>query len=119
MVSLAMYLIGRLSSANLWRYIGVQILGGFAAFAATFFLRNVVIVPHPGVGVTLAQAGFVEVLLAFVLALVILTVGVGRKYLGNHIFGLAIGLTIPALAMVGGQISGGRRECRACARSRR
>ena len=107
MVSLAMYLIGRLSSGNLLRYVGAQVLGGFAAFAATYFLRNVVIVPHPGVGVSLAQAGFVEVLLAFVLALVILTVGIGRKYLGNYIFGFAIGFTIPALAMVGGPISGG------------
>lgn len=107
MVSFAMYLIGRLNSMNLLRYVGAQVLGSFAAFALAYFLRKVVAMPHPGIGITLAQAGVVEILLAFVLALVVLTVTVSRKYAGSTIFGFVIGFTIPALAMVGGPISGG------------
>lgn len=107
MVSVAVALRGRMEWSEVPGYIIAQILGGFAAFAFTHFIHGTIAIPHPGAEVTLLQAFIVEVLLAFVLALVILIVATNESFEGNDIFGLAIGFTIPALAAVGGPISGG------------
>lgn len=107
MVSLATALRGRLNWQELPSYMIAQILGGFAAFVITSFLHGHVTMPAPGPGVTLFQAFFVEVLLAFVLALVVLVTATAEKFKESTIFGLAIGFTIPALSALGGPISGG------------
>lgn len=104
-VSLAAALRGKLSWTHLPSYWIAQILGGFAAFALAHFLRSRVIMPAPQVG--LFPAFIVEVLLAFVLALVVLTVATSAKFKDSRIFGVAIGFTIPALAYLGTPISGG------------
>ncbi|HEX2977637.1 MAG TPA: aquaporin [Candidatus Babeliales bacterium] len=107
MVSLAIAMRRRLSWDDLPTYMVAQIAGGFAAFAAAAFLHGHITIPAPGAEVTMMQAFVVEILLAFALALVILFVATSEKYSGNDIFGLAIGFTIPALAYLGGPISGG------------
>ncbi len=89
------------------RYMIAQIIGGFLAYAFVFYLKGSYVIPTPGSGINLLQAGIVEILLAFVLCLVVLTVATTERYKGASIFGFAIGFTIPALAAFGGPISGG------------
>ncbi len=107
LVSLAMALRGKLAWDKLPWYWLAQVLGGFVAFAMAYFLHRHVALPTPGVDISLLQAFIMEVLLSFVFALIILVVGTAEKYKGNDIFGFAIGFSIPALAAVGGPVSGG------------
>ena len=46
-------------------------------------------------------------LFTFILSSVILVVATSKKLEGNHIYGVAIGLTLAAIAYAGGNISGG------------
>lgn len=107
MVSLALAIRGTLQWKRLPSYIIAQTLGGCSAFAMTYFLKKSFVMPHPGVGVDVMQAFIVEILLAFVLAFVVLTVATAENFRGSQVFGFAIGFTIPALAVMGGPISGG------------
>ena len=106
-VSLAMALRGKLAWHTLPWYWLAQVLGGCAAFFLASHLHGHLVIPAPGNGVTLLEAFVVEVLLAFVFALIILVIATADRYRGNHIFGFAIGFSIPALSGVGGAISGG------------
>ncbi|GMU19651.1 MAG: hypothetical protein AMXMBFR12_08430 [Candidatus Babeliales bacterium] len=90
----------------LW-YSLAQILGGFAAFLTAYNLVGQVAIPVPANGVSLGQALATEILLAFVFALVILVVTHTKHFRPSTIAGFVIGFTIPALALVGGPISGG------------
>ncbi len=103
MVSLAIALSGHLKWREFPHYVAAQVGGAFAAFLMAAFLHGSAVIPAPHA--TLLQAFVVEILLAFVLASVILFVAVSKH--GSHIYGLAIGFTIPALAALGGPISGG------------
>jgi aquaporin Z len=107
LVSLAVSLRGRLEKKLVAWYMLAQIAGGLAAYALAGFLNHVFELPAPGANITIGQACAVEILLAFVFALVILVVATSDQFKGNHIFGFAIGFTIPALAALGGPISGG------------
>jgi len=107
LVSLAMALRGKLAWEKLPWYWLAQILGGCVAFFAAAHLHGQIAIPAPALEATLLQAFIIEVLLSFVFALIILVVGTAEKYKGNDIFGFAIGFSIPALAGVGGSISGG------------
>lgn len=106
-VSLAIALYGRLSWKKLPGYMIAQVLGGFCAYAFTFLMQGAVAISHPGFNVGLLQAFVVEVYLAALLVLVILTIVFSEKYKNNTDFGFAIGFTIPALAALGTPISGG------------
>ena len=106
-VSLAVALRGKLAMHELPYYMIAQILGGFIAYALTFFIHGSIMIPKPGMGVNLLHAGIVEVLLAFVLTLIVLVVATSEKYKNNTVYGFAIGFIIPALAILGGPISGG------------
>lgn len=107
MVSLAVAIRGNLNWKDFPSYVIAQIAGGFLAYAMTYFIYGKISVPAPGSQVTLLQAFIVEILLAFVLALVVLVTATSDKFKNSQIFGFAIGLTIPALAAIGGPISGG------------
>ncbi|MBA3953999.1 aquaporin [Candidatus Dependentiae bacterium] len=106
-VTLAVALRGRLAWDAVPGYMIAQVLGGFVAFALTYFFKNSIAITQPGLGVTFLQAFIMETLLAFVLALVVLVVATWDKFRLNHIFGFAIGFTIPALAALGSPVSGG------------
>lgn len=106
-VSWAMMLQRKLSSRLLIGYVLAQLCGGFCAFGMAAFLKATLSFPAPGLGVTWLQAFVVEILLSFVFALIVLTVAIAKRYQPNFIFGFAIALTVPALAAVGGPISGG------------
>jgi aquaporin Z len=107
MLSLAIALRRRLSWDDFPWYMAAQVCGGFAAFLFAGFLHGHVTIPAPGTEATMLQAFIVEVLLAFTLALIVLFVATSEKFKGNDIFGFAIGFSIPALAILGGPISGG------------
>lgn len=104
-VSLAVAIRGKLSFHELLRYMLAQLLGGSLAFACATYITGHVMLPKPTIGI--GQAFIIEILLAFVLAFVVLTVATSDKMSGNKIFGFAIGFTIPALAAIGGPLSGG------------
>ena len=53
------------------------------------------------------QAILIEALFTFVLCMVVLVVMTSNKLKGNSVYGLAIGLTLTAIAFAGGPISGG------------
>lgn len=107
MLSFAIALRGRLRWELVPSYMIAQVLGGFTAFLTASFLKGHVVLPAPSVGVSFWQAFLVEVLLSFAFALIVLTIATSDKYRGNQVFGFAIGFTIPALATLGGPISGG------------
>lgn len=107
MVSLAMTIRGMLTWCHFGYYMFAQCLGALAAYLMTLFLKGIVVIPSPGCGVSLLQAGVAEVMLAFVLALIILVVATADQFKANYVFGAAIGFTILALGTLGGPISGG------------
>ncbi len=104
-VTLAVALRSHSTSIHIAWYMAAQVIGGFLAFAAAAFLGSEIIIPAPAV--PLLQAFLVETLLAFVLAFVVLVVSTSEKFKASHIFGFAIGFSIPALASIGATTSGG------------
>lgn len=107
MVSLAVKIRENSSWSKFIQYALAQIVGGFLAYSAAGHLQGGITIPAPGADATLLQAFVVEILLAFVLASVILTVATTAPYKNSNIFGFAIGLSILALAALGTPISGG------------
>lgn len=92
------------------KYVGSQVLGslcgGLAAWA-TLEERTSVGYPRVPPGKELGQAMLGEVLGTFLLAYVVLNVATVKQLAGNSFFGLAIGMTVTAMAHAIGPISGG------------
>lgn len=84
-----------------------QIIGAALAALVHYVVLTDSFAPAPGEGITFGIALLIETLGTFALALVVLNVATARKLAGNFIYGLAIGLTITAVASFGGDISGG------------
>lgn len=106
-VSLAVFLRGKSTSADMLQYWIAQVLGGFVAAIVHWLLRDATFAPTPGADVALWQALLAEILFTFALASVVLNVATTKKLAGNWIYGLAIGLTVTAAAFCAGGISGG------------
>ncbi len=104
MVSLALFLRGRLSSREMFAYWVAQVAGGIAAYFVPHFVGLGGVSHFPSI--PLLSAGLVEIGLAFVLALIILVAATSRAAHLGHIAGFAIGFTIPAIAAIGGGITG-------------
>lgn len=107
MVSLSITLRGLLSWENFVKYSVAQTFGSFCAFTLESYLKASGIKIEPNANITLINAFILELLLAFVLAFVILTVATSPKYKHNQIFGIAIGLAFAALLFIGSPMSGG------------
>ena len=86
-------------------YWAAQVAGGVAAYALTWFQFDRIIIPQPNA--SLLSALTFELLLAFVFAMVVLTVATSAKYKESHVFGFAIGFSVLALGILGSPISGG------------
>jgi aquaporin Z len=106
-VSLAVFLRGKLTSAEMLRYWGAQLLGAFVAAILHWLLKDATFAPAPGADVALWQALLAEILFTFALASVVLNVATTKTLAGNWIYGAAIGLTVTAAAFSVGGISGG------------
>ncbi|MGH7474996.1 MAG: aquaporin [Longimicrobiales bacterium] len=101
--TLAVFLRGRATSAELGAYWGAQLLAAALAALLTLYLKGdvpVAIVP-PVLPALLAEFTF-----TFALAYVILNVATTRGNEGNSYYGLAIGFTVTAGAYAVGGISG-------------
>lgn len=101
-VSLAMWLRGHLSTAQLPGYWIAQILGGCLVSAFTLFAGGKILPAK-----TLPEQGFkvlfsFELLFSFVLVSVILLMMTSRKYAGNALSALVVGLTLTALVYYAG-----------------
>ncbi len=106
-VSLAVFLRGKLSAADLIPYWLAQIAGAVAAALVAFVIMGSTFAPAPGGDVLFVPALLVEILFTFALALVVLNSATAAATEGNSFYGLAIGFTITAAAFAGGPISGG------------
>jgi len=105
---------GATSDAFTWhrayKYVATQVLGSlFGGLAALATLGDCASVGYPMVPLSkeLGQAILGEVLGTFLLAYVVLNVATVRQLAGNSFFGLAIGMTVTAMAHAIGPISGG------------
>jgi aquaporin Z len=106
-VTLAVFLRGKLEAKKIPGYMIAQVLGALAAALIFNQLTGRTFVPDIGGDVTFTNAMIVEIIFTFALAFVILNVATAPKLEGNHIYGLAIGFTLVAIAFLGGPISGG------------
>lgn len=96
-----------ISWANAGWYLLAQTIGSFLALAAGNSITQKLFLPAPGVGVRFAHALSIEIMLAFVLCMLILTVVLAPVLRGNQIYGFAVGFAIVALGYIGSPISGG------------
>jgi aquaporin Z len=108
-VSLAVLLRGKLQAKDFLPYIGVQVLGAFAAAAVVYVLTNynpLRVAPPPQSKIMLNWL-LAEFLFTFALCLVVLNVATAKGTAGNSFYGLAIGFTVLAGAVAVGPVSGG------------
>ena len=107
-VTLAVWIRGKIDSADVPGYVAAQTSGAIAAAAIAHF---VVGTDAPSAlslsGSALGKALVAEALVTFALAYVVLNVATSSDHDGNSFYGLAIGFTVMAGAVAVGGISGG------------
>lgn len=104
-VTLAVWLRGKCTAAEMPAYWIAQVLGGAAAAFAVLYLKGSpeVITATPAIGPALLA----EFLFTFALCYVVLNVATAKGTEGNSNYGLAIGFTVLVGAYAVGGISGG------------
>src|SRR5438067_10632752 len=104
-VTLAIWMRGRVNTADVLPYIISQLIAAALAAAAVKFLRaGIVVTPiTPKIGAALLA----EFLFTFALAYVVLNSATAEGTSGNSFYGLAIGMTVMTGAFAVGDISGG------------
>jgi len=106
-ITLSFWLCGKLETCRLLCYTLAQTLGAFSAAALFNLIFNNTFFPAPLEHIHVWEAITIEALFTFVLCMVVLTVMMAHHLKANAIYGLAIGLTLTALLLSGGEISGG------------
>src|SRR5215217_2733462 len=107
-VTLAVFLRGKLPAKDVVPYWLAQVGGALlAAVIARWVIMGHGIDGTPVPTSRLLPALLVEFLFTFALAMVVLNSATAPQTAGNSFYGLAIGFTVVAGAMVGGGISGG------------
>lgn len=107
-VSLAFFFKRRLTAGNLAGYIFSQILGGFLAAFAVYYLSNYsVFYLNPPSDTHIYQQSFLEVLLTAVFVMVMLVFSLIQRARKNPVKSLVIGLTYAGMLMVAMPVSGG------------
>src|SRR5262245_39214561 len=106
-VSVAVWLRGKMSSADVLPYIIAQLAGAVVESVLVYAILDKTFAPAPAPEVSAWRAVLVEFMFTFALALVVLNVATAPKTQGNSYFGLAIGFTVFAGAVAVGGISGG------------
>ncbi len=104
-VTLAVFLRGRCSAADVVPYMVSQVAGAALASVLVLYLKG-----HPEVVAAkpqVAPALLAEFLFTFALAYVVLNVATAKGTSNNSFYGLAIGFTVLAGAYSVGSISGG------------
>jgi len=106
-VTLAVFLRGKLPAKDVVPYWVAQVAGALlAAVLARWVIMGDRIDIAPVAGNKIVAALLVEFLFTFALVMVILNSATAPQTAGNSFYGLAIGFTVLAGAMVGGRISG-------------
>ncbi|MBP8726049.1 MAG: aquaporin [Saprospiraceae bacterium] len=105
-VTLAVFLRGKCSAADVPSYIFAQLLGASVAslLASAFFLDKMG--PGMDLSMTVGQALMAELLGTFALCWVVLNVATAQNTSGNSFYGLAIGAVIVSMAYAFGPVSG-------------
>jgi aquaporin Z len=104
-VTVAVWLRGRCSQADVPGYIGSQIAAGIvAAFVVLGLKGDPTVTPKD---ITVFPALIAELVGTFALAYVVLNVATAKATSGNSYYGLAIGFTLTTMAFALGGISGG------------
>lgn len=106
-VTIGLLMANKIEGALAARYIIVQLIAGIVAALVFNVIETTKFLPSPAVEADMAGAFLIEVLFTFLLCSVILHVAATDKTKDNHYYGIAIGLTLLAIAYVGGPISGG------------
>ncbi len=104
-VTLAVWMRGRCSGADVPGYMISQIAGGIIAAFAVFLIKGDVPV-EVGV-ISPIPSLLAEFLFTFALCFVVLNVATSKNTAGNSYFGLAIGFTVLVGAYAVGSVSGG------------
>jgi len=107
-VTLAVLIRGRITAGDAIPYMISQIAGAVLAAFAVKYLAGDARMPAEAISnpdITKALIG--EVLGTFALAYVVLNVATAKANAGNSYYGLAIGLTVTAMAYSLGSLSGG------------
>ena len=107
-VSVAIWVRGKLGTKDLIGYIIFQCLGAFLATLAVKYLKGCdVVCTVPQLELVTGPAFLAEFIGAFALTFVVLNVATAKGTANNSFYGLAIGLTVTAMAYAVGGISGG------------
>jgi aquaporin Z len=104
-VTVAVWLRGKCSSADVPAYIGSQIVAAVLAAVVALYLKG-----NPDMAPEDLKVGpslLAEFLGTFALAWVVLNVATSKETAGNSNYGLAIGFTVMVMAFTVGGISGG------------
>ena len=104
-VTVAVWLRGRCSQADVPGYIGSQLAAGIVAAFVVLGLKG-----DPSVSAmdnAVFPALIAELVGTFALAYVVLNVATAKSTAGNSYFGLAIGFTVATMAFALGPVSGG------------
>ena len=106
-VTLAVFLRGKCSAADIVPYWIAQLAGSAAAafLAHAIIGKTCPVAPADSISPFLALG--IEAIFTFALALVVLNVATAKGTANNSFYGLAIGLTVTAAAFAAGSLSGG------------
>lgn len=105
-VSFAYFIRRKISFNTFTGYLTSQSLGAFASAGILLFLSGEVFYVEPPASTDIYQQGTVELLLSFVLVLTYLSVTSSKVLASNKAYGLAIGLVLTGLIILGETISG-------------
>ncbi|HXT68947.1 MAG TPA: aquaporin [Vicinamibacterales bacterium] len=105
-VTIAVWMRGRCTTADVAPYVASQVLG---ASGAALIVNSLLRAGHTASGrIENYRAAFAaEVLFTFALAYVVLNVATSKRTAGNSFYGLAIGMTVMTGAFAVGNTSGG------------
>lgn len=107
-VTLAVFMRGKCSAADVPFYMGAQILGGFLAAMVVALLTGSMNVATPDAkNLAIVPSLIAEFLGTFALAYVVLNTATTKSNEGNSFYGLAIGFTVLSCAYALGGVSGG------------
>ena len=105
-VSFAYFIRRKISFNTFTGYLTSQTLGAFASAGVLLFLSGEVFYVEPPAATDIYQQGIVELLLSFVLVLTYLSVSSSKVLASNKAYGLAIGLVLTGMILLGETISG-------------
>ena len=106
-VTLAVWIRGRCSTADVLPYILSQLAGAALAALLVGYFKGDAMPVEASAMTDIPQALVAEVLGTFALAYVVLNVATSKNTSGNSFYGLAIGFTVMTCAFVLGNYSGG------------